>query len=77
MGIPLQPRLQRHDAGRREHVQRIINNGRRVSAARDYLSSGDVAAQSHGAHPRAGDIDRARRQARRRRALPQGAVATA
>ena len=36
-GHPAQPRLQRHEQAGVSYVQRIIQNGRRVSAARGYL----------------------------------------
>ena len=54
------------------YVQRIIQNGRRMSAARGYLHPAMKRPQPHGAHPCPRDGDRARGQARRRRALPQG-----
>ena len=54
------------------YVQRIIQNGRRMSAARGYLHPAMKPQEPHGAHPRARDRDRARGQARGRRALPQG-----
>ena len=53
------------------YVQRTIQNGRRVSAARAFLHPARKRAQPHGAHQRARHRDRVRGQARRRRALHQ------
>ncbi len=70
-GHPAQSRLQRHDAGGRElraahHPERPAHQrGAGLSA------SGDEPQEPHGADPRPCDGDRARGQARGRRALPQ------
>ena len=54
------------------YVQRIVQNGRRVSAARGYLQARDEAPEPHRAHARPRDLDRARGQARGRHPLQQG-----
>ena len=71
-GHPAQPRLQRHPAGGRElraahHPERPAQERRARLPA-----SGDEAREPHGAHQRPRHRDRARGQAGRRRALPQG-----
>ena len=51
------------------YVQRIIQNGRRVSAARGYLKPAMKRGNLDRAHQRPRDLDRARGQARRRHPL--------
>ena len=54
------------------YVQRIIQNGRRTSAARGYLHPAMKPQEPHGAHPCARHPDRPGGQARRRHPLSQG-----
>ena len=59
------------------YVQRIIQNGRRVSAARGFPASGDEAAEPRRAHPRARDRDLCSRASARSACATARAAATA
>ena len=72
MGIPRNPDYNGAMQAGVSYVQRIIQNGRRMSAARGYLHPAMKRREPHRAHQRARDGDRARGQARRRHPLPQG-----